>query len=268
MKKQVVLVFGATGMLGHQVLKTFRAHPGYDAFGVGGRIAPLSLATLFMAFKPDVVINCAGVTPRHADFDDYAKVYAANSVFPHKLHTFCVRHNARLIQISTDCVFLGNGGGYNEKNAPLALDLYGQSKLLGEIDAPDALTIRTSFIGHELEGRRHGLLEWYLAGEAFVVTGYSRSIFSGLTTNEFAKVLRDHIVPNDMLHGTLHVGGEPISKYDLLSAVQAVYNTEGAIAKGQGPAVDRSLDSSRLRMLTGYQAPSWLKMIREMHDAR
>lgn len=262
--KQIVMVLGAEGMLGHQVARVFKEHPGYKTIPVAGH-APQGQWHIFDEHSPDVVINCIGVTARHPDFADSSKVFAANSVLPHRLLAECTRIRARLIHISTDCVFLGDKGGYTEKDAPSAIDIYGISKMLGEVDAPNALTIRTSLIGPELHHQR-GLLEWFLA-QKDLVTGYRRSIFSGLTTLEFAKVLRDFIAPSPTLHGIFHVGGEAINKYDLLRQIHIAYGLTTILARGEGPAIDRSLDSRRFRVCTGYAVPSWHQMIREMHHA-
>ncbi len=129
----------------------------------------------------------------------------------------CESASARLLHISTDCVFSGERGNYSELDKPDAEDLYGRSKLLGEVSYPHAVTLRTSIIGHELNSR-HGLLEWFLSQNGRV-TGYSRAVFSGLPTCELARVVREYVVPNNDLNGIYHVAAEPISKYDLLQMI-------------------------------------------------
>jgi dTDP-4-dehydrorhamnose reductase len=240
-KKHTVVVLGSKGMLGHQVKRVFEQHPGYVTEGVSGSITNPKFV---MPTLPGTVINCIGVTPRSPRFDDQCTVFETNAVLPHKLHAECARSGVRLIHISTDCVFLGSRGNYSEKDK--------------------ALTIRTSLIGPELKGHKRGLLEWFLSQQD-VAVGYSHSIFSGLTTIELAKVLRDFIVPNPLLAGVMHVGGDAISKYDLLHTIQTAYQNDVKLACGSGPHVDRSLDSRAFRLLTGYAPPSWTQMIREMH---
>ncbi len=261
-----LFVIGPNGMLGHQVAKTFREHPGYNVTCISARTE--TLADIFEAYEPRVVINCAGIVPKNPDADDVVKLFDVNAVLPHRLHAECVRHNARLIHISTDCVFSGNDtADYTELDEPAPVDNYGWSKLAGEVvDSTNALTIRTSLIGPELGGNKRGLLEWFLS-QTEEVQGYANVFFSGLTTLEFASVLRDHIVPNTMLQGVLHVGGYPISKLELLQVIATVYNRPIAINQTADPYLNRSLDSRVFRTLTGYKPPTWREMIQEMHRA-
>lgn len=265
MKKQTVLVLGTRGMLGHQVLRAFNEHPGYVTGSIPTRVA--NWADDFEIINPDIVINCVGVVPRSPSYQNPTRLFEANAVIPHKLHAECRKHGARLIHVSTDCVFSGLRGNYSEKDKTEPQDLYGKSKLLGEVDASDAITIRTSLIGPETDDRQRGLLEWFLQQKG-LAAGYANAHFSGLTTLEFAKTLRDVIVPNPSLHGIFHVGGERISKYDLLGAIAAVYGKDITVAKSTTIEIDRSLDSNKFRLLTGYNAPSWLRMIMEMHNEK
>ncbi len=262
--KQTVVVLGSEGMLGHQVLKVFKEHPGYTTIGISGAL-PATLRWI-MPTSPGVVINCIGMVPQNGQFNDIDKVYATNALLPHRLQAECQECGVRLIHISTDCVFSGDAGeDYTEKHVPDPTDVYGKSKLLGEIDARNALTIRTSLIGPEPRHKR-GLLEWFLAqhGE---VPGYANAFFSGLTTLELAKVLRDHIVPNTPLQGLFHVGGPSISKFELLKCIEEEYGPNVAIEPVAEPRINRSLNSHRFRVCTGYQSPTWEQMIREMRSA-
>lgn len=264
MKKQTVLVLGAAGMLGHVVWRTFREHPGYLTLGNDTKLPNLPL--VFEQGKPDIVINCAGVVPRSLKCDNLTRLFEANAVLPHRLHAECRKIGARLIHISTDCVFSGLRGNYNEQDTTEPQDLYGKSKLLGEVDAKDAITIRTSLIGPELDDRKRGLLEWFLSQKG-LAGGYANAFFSGLTTLEFANVLRDHVVPNPLLGGIFHVGGDRISKYDLLCGLKAAYDLDVDVAKNNSLVIDRSLNSADFKILTGYKAPSWIRMILEMRNA-
>jgi dTDP-4-dehydrorhamnose reductase len=185
---------------------------------------------------------------------------------PHRLARLCELIGARLVHFSTDCVFDGAHGSYTESDRATADDVYGRSKLLGEVDAPHAVTLRTSMIGPEL-GSYQGLLEWFLAQKA-TVRGFRRAIFSGVTTLELARVVRDHILPRPDLRGVYHVGAEAISKFDLLTLIGRIYGHDVPIDPDDTFVIDRSLDSSRFRLATGYRAPSWSQMITEMRDSR
>jgi dTDP-4-dehydrorhamnose reductase len=175
----------------------------------------------------------------------------------------CRTAGARLIHISTDCVFDGKKGGYTEEEDSNATDLYGRTKFLGEVAYPHCITLRTSIIGHELKGDR-GLIEWFLAQEE-PIRGFKKAIFSGFPTIEIARIINDYIIPNDDLQGVYHVSSEPISKYELLRLVAQRYEKQIDIEPDDTVTIDRSLDSSRFRQATGYHPPSWPELVDNMY---
>lgn len=284
-KKTKVLVLGASGMLGNAVLRFFAQS---DAFSVVGsarssgvlRLLPPelrdqvvcgvdvensdSLARLFAQTRPDVVINCIGLVKQLAEADDPLAAIPINALLPHRLARLCDVANARLIHMSTDCVFSGARGMYREQDVSDAQDLYGRSKFLGEVDYPHAVTLRTSIIGHEL-GSAHGLVGWFLAQQG-PVKGFTRAVFSGLPTVELARVMRDFVVPNPELRGLYHVSAEPINKFELLKLVGQVYGRSTVVTPDDHLVIDRSLDSGRFRKITGYQPPEWPELVRRMHE--
>lgn len=217
--------------------------------------------------KPDVVINCVGIIKQLAASKDALASIAINSLFPHRLAQLCAAANARLIQISTDCVFSGNRGGYRETDLPDARDLYGRSKLLGEVDYPHAITLRTSIIGHEL-GRSVSLIDWFLNQPGPKVSGYRRAIYTGFPTVELARIMRDLVIPNPALHGLYHVSSRPISKFELLGLVGNIYGKQIEIIPDDSVTIDRSLDGSRFEQETGYSAPPWRDLVSQMHASR
>jgi dTDP-4-dehydrorhamnose reductase len=166
--------------------------------------------------------------------------------------------------MSTDCVFSGAKGMYTELDASDAKDLYGRSKYLGEVDYPNSVTLRTSIIGHELNGAR-SLIGWFIAQQGSV-SGFTKAVFSGLPTVELAKVIRDHVIPHPELRGLYHVSSEPINKFDLLTLVASAYGKSIDIKPDDRLVIDRSLDSSRFREATGYQPPAWSELVRRMHE--
>jgi dTDP-4-dehydrorhamnose reductase len=159
-------------------------------------------------------------------------------------------------------VFRGTIGNYTEAMTPDAEDLYGRSKLLGEVDNRDAITLRTSIIGREL-GTRNGLVEWFLAADG-PVRGFVHAIFSGLSTDELVRVIVRHVLPHPELSGVWHVSAAPISKLDLLLLVREAYGRKTEIEPDAALVLDRSLDSSRFRAATGYVPPSWPTLIQSM----
>lgn len=282
---RTALVLGASGMLGNAVLRFFAGSDGFRALGTvrserwrSMLPAPLrdavrvgvdvdsfdSVARCLAEARPDVVVNCVGVVKQLSDADDPLVAVPINSLLPHRLARACGDIGARLVHISTDCVFSGRKGGYLEADFADADDLYGRSKYLGEVDYPHAITLRTSIIGHELDGAR-SLIGWFLA-QSGTVKGYTRAVFSGLPTVELARVIRDFVVPNAELCGLYHVSAAPIAKYDLLRLVAAAYGKETMIVPDDSLVIDRSLDSSRFRAATGYRPPSWDSLVRSMHD--
>jgi len=280
-----VLVLGATGMLGHAVLRLFADSDGFDARGsarsgaaLGALRADLrarvqtgidverpdALARLFDDVRPQWVINCVGLVKQLTGAKDPLAALPINALLPHRVARLCSLVGARLVHVSTDCVFAGARGNYREDDPPDAQDLYGRSKLLGEVtDAVHAITLRTSIIGHELVSV-HGLVGWFLAQQGSV-RGYRRAVFSGLPTVELARVIRDHVLPAPALRGLYHVSAEPIDKLSLLQAVAREYGKAIEIVPDDQVVIDRSLDSRRFRSATGYTPPGWPELVRRMH---
>jgi dTDP-4-dehydrorhamnose reductase len=221
-----------------------------------------SLKGLFALAAPDVVINCVGVVKQLSVAADPLVAIPINSLLPHRLARLTGSMGARLIHISTDCVFLGTRGMYREDEPSDAISLYGRSKYLGEVSYSHTVTLRTSMIGHELADH-HGLVEWFLSRQGRV-NGFTRAIFSGLPTVELSRVIRDFVIPCQEMRGVYHVSAEPISKFDLLRLVAEVYEKKTEIVPDESLVVDRSLDSSRFRALTGYAPLSWPDMVRGM----
>ncbi len=223
-----------------------------------------SLSRLFAQANPDVVINCIGLVKQLDEANDPLAALPINALLPHRLVRLCDVVGARLIHISTDCVFNGARGMYREQDVSDAQDLYGRSKYLGEVDYPHAVTLRTSIIGHELSSAK-GLVGWFLAQQGSI-KGFRRAIFSGLPTVELARVIRDHVIPNPELHGLYHVSAEPISKFDLLKLIAKAYGKTIDITPDDNLVIDRSLNSARFYEATGYIPPPWALLVQSMRD--
>jgi dTDP-4-dehydrorhamnose reductase len=277
-----VLVLGATGLLGNAVFRSLSKMPGAEVTGtvrqetaralfdpaLGARLTvvgniedPAQQAALFDALHPDVVVNCVAVgRPAPADPMRSVAVYA---VLPQRLSQLCSRTGARFIQISSDGVFAGHRGAYTEADVPDADDVYGTSKLLGEVDAPHAVTLRTSIIGHELQGGS-GLLEWFLSQQG-ECRCFTRAIFSGFPTIVLADMIRDIVIPRPDLCGIYHVATRPISKFDLLLLVAGRYGKSINLIADDRPAPDRSLVADRFARATGYKPPDWPALVDAMY---
>ncbi|MFB9159913.1 dTDP-4-dehydrorhamnose reductase family protein [Chromobacterium violaceum] len=280
-----VLVLGASGMLGNAIFHSFSKNPAYQIHGVCRNLGKLPINTvwkkekilciedimsrehlyqIFNAVKPDVVINCIGIVKQLNSASDPLQCIPINSILPYMLADLCQTFSARLVHFSTDCVFSGKLGNYHESDFPDAKDLYGRSKLLGEVEYDNSITLRTSIIGRELNSA-HSLLDWFLSQE-HEVKGYRRAIFSGLPTTEIAKLLEDKILPNKKLSGLFHLSAEPINKYELLKYCTAIFDKKISITPDDTLVVDRSLNSNRLREEISYTPPSWPELLRDLKN--
>jgi dTDP-4-dehydrorhamnose reductase len=278
-----ILLMGSYGMLGHKLIQRLkidhdlygtckeirRGAPWYSILDDGRLIAGVqaekieTVARALIKSKPDVVINCVGIVKQSQAAADPIASITVNSLFPHLLARECSSHDARLIHFSTDCVFSGKKGMYSVNDSADPEDLYGRTKLLGEVGGKASLTIRSSLIGREL-GTRNGLLEWFLAQRGKSVKGYKNAIFSGFTTLEMSNVISMILKEHENLTGIWHIASNPISKYDLLSLINREMDLGIQIEPEDSVVCDRSLDGSAFSSLTGYRPPSWNDMIKEM----
>lgn len=278
-----VLVLGASGMLGHVVFRYFSERTGCETFGTLRSASSLaflamsqherlitgvdveqfdSLTAVLARVKPTVIINCVGLVKQLATANDPLLALPINALLPHRLARLSAMLNARLVHISTDCVFSGQLGCYTEQDDSDAKDLYGRSKFLGEVtDCSHVVTLRTSIIGHELNSQ-HGLLEWFLAQQGSV-KGYQKAIFSGLPTVELARVIAEYVLPNE-LSGLYHVASTPINKFELLHLFQRQYSQTINILPNSELVIDRSLNAEKFVKATAYQCPDWESLIYQM----
>lgn len=278
-----VLVLGATGMLGHVLLRVLSAYADLDIVGtardpalaallphtlarrmeiVPDLTSPGALEVLIERTKPNAVINCAGTVKQRLSPGGEAEAVALNALLPHRLARLGKAAGFRLVQISTDCVFSGTRGAYTECDLPDPADFYGRSRLLGELAAPNTITLRTSLIGPGLIPGA-GLLDWFL-GSSGPVDGYAAAFFSGLPTVEFAHIVASRVLPRPALAGVWHVSAARISKLELLRQVAAEWHLNTQIRPSFEVVVDRSLDSTRFASATGYIAPPWPELIASM----
>jgi dTDP-4-dehydrorhamnose reductase len=226
------------------------------------------LTTVLHETAPRWIINCVGIIKQRPEAENRHVSVGVNAFLPHMLAAWCEEHHARLIHISTDCVFSGRDGNYTEESPSDAIDIYGKSKFLGETDdcEPAAITLRTSIIGRELIGPTHGLIEWFLSQSGQRVRGFRKAIFSGLTTQELARVILGLIERSEPLAGLYQVAAQPINKYDLLLKFQERFQTDAVIAPHDDFVCDRSLNPKRFHSKTGYVAPSWDELLAEVAD--
>jgi dTDP-4-dehydrorhamnose reductase len=282
-----VIIFGIDGLIGSTLFKELSSHRHIELYGttrsrfskslrkpeIQSRILlnidasnVSNIRSVCEKLKPNLLINCIGITKHVIEKYTSAQVKDINSNFPFELLRISNLIESRLVQISTDCVFSGVNGNYNETDVPDAIDLYGQSKFHGEIISDNTLTIRTSTIGHE-EHSKFGLLEWFLSQDK-VCDGYTKAIFSGLTTIELARILEKYVIFNLDLNGLYHIGTSNISKFDLLNLISKIYHKKIMIEPDNSISINRSLDSTKFIKLTGYNPPNWEELIFSMYKSR
>ena len=280
-----VLVLGASGMIGSALIRVLSERRDYEVWGTvrAERVKQFFSASiahnlvedvdlenydvllrLLKQLRPDVIVNCAGLTKHKPEADDPLITIPINTLMPHRLVKLCNLIGARLIHISTDCVFSGEKGEYVESDFADARDIYGKSKALGEINYPNTITLRTSTIGHELNST-YGLLEWFLSQDKSC-KGYSRAIFSGVPTIVLAQIIRDVVIPYKALSGIYHVSAKSINKHELLKLIAKVYGKSIQITDDDSLAIDRSLNADKFYAATGYVAPEWPELIRIMYN--
>jgi dTDP-4-dehydrorhamnose reductase len=278
-----IMVIGGDGMLGHSLLSGLsRAHEvcvtvrrdlaEYETFGPFHRGNTydsvdvrdiVRVAEVVGDFRPEAIVNAAGIVKQREEARRAIPSIEVNALFPHRLAVVARAAGARLIHVSTDCVFSGGRGRYRESDAPDPVDVYGRTKLLGEVADEGCLTLRTSIIGLELTSKR-GLVEWALS-QSGEVRGYRRAIYSGVTTSELTRLVDNLLERHPKLHGVWHVASEPISKYDLLRALFGKVGRPGvSVVPDDDVFCDRSLDGSAFNEATGYRPMSWDDMLEEL----
>ena len=280
-----VLIFGVTGMLGSCMYKYFSNLNEFRVIGVLRNVNKKSffnenpnsrlinfdnynnfpkLEKFIKNMQPDYVINCLGVIKQKINETNPETTLFINSYLPHLIDKLSSIHNFKLIHFSTDCVFDGHAGLYKEDDIPLPQDFYGLSKLLGELETKNTLTIRTSIIGHELEST-YSLVNWFLSSRNSV-QGFTNAIYSGFPSVEIARIIHKFIIPNKSLSGIYNLSSNPISKYELLKIISKQYKHNIDIVSDETVVIDRSLDATLFNMKTKYVCPSWPKLIQDMFE--
>ena len=275
-----ILVLGANGMIGNSIFNVLSKNKELNVYGTvrkkgnldyylhPEKIIPNLDVTkkeefhkFLINFEPEIVINCIGIT-KHNEKKNHELFLNVNSTFSHNLKNFGDKLKFKIIHLSSDCVFSGKKGNYNEKDYPDSNEIYGVSKFLGEITSDPHLTIRTSIVGHELE-TSFGLLEWFLSqkGEC---KGFKQAYFSGVTTLFLGNIIGKIILEKPNLSGLFHLSGEKISKFDLLKLFSKYYSKEIKIIPDKDLKIDRSLDSRRIYKALNIKSLSWEEMLSEM----
>ena len=280
-----ILIIGASGMIGHYLFGYLSQKKKYQIYGFVRNKRVLkdnkflfnhknileveilrnnNLKKIILDLQPEIIINCSGIVKQNPLIRNIPLSIELNSIFPHNLNLICKEIDCRLIQLSTDCVFSGIKGNYKETDLPDPNDIYGRSKLLGELDYKNCITIRTSFIGPELVNN-WGLLSWFLS-QKNKVKGFKNAIYSGLTTLEISKVINNFIITNNSLNGLYHISSNPIDKFSLLRIINQTYGKNLNIEPDYLSKSDKSLNSLKFQNETGYKPIEWEDAIRELKN--
>ena len=286
MSEGKILILGATGMLGHVMWQrlsqvfpdTFatirherREYRRFGIFEHGNIISGVDalekdvVRGVLKGLRPAFVINCIGVTKRYITDANVTECICLNTELPHRLAQWCKPLGTRVLTFSTDCVFDGTRGNYKDTDSTNATDIYGKTKALGELRYENTLTIRSSFIGRELQNGTE-LLEWFLSQDGKQVSGFRKAMYSGITTLEMSRVVVDIIRNHSHLYGLYNVSGQKISKYDLLEKIRNHFDVDIDVVADDSVVCDRSLDSSEFRKITGYEPPEWDAALKELAE--
>lgn len=279
-----IMIFGANGMIGHRVLSALRSHQDLDVYGVIRKESSnyknynlfnqniyekievmnwSQVEKILENLKPDIIVNALGITIRKQEIADLELALNINSFFPKRLQRWAQGNNARVIQLSTDCVFDGASGQYLETSQTSAIDNYGRSKYLGELEGENALTLRFSCIGRELDAHTE-LLDWFLFQKSKSIKGYSNAMYSGLTSTVIAKEICRIIREFPNLNGIYQLSSDPISKYDLLCLAKTHFKLDVEIEKFDNYVSDKTLNCDKYKKATGFKPASWDEMMREL----
>jgi len=266
-----ILILGSDGMLGH-VVKMYFEEKDYDVvcttrrdekselyFNITNSVGEIE--RIIKRVKPDVVINCIGILNKVAD-EHKALAILINSYLPHYLDEISVENNFKLIHVSTDCVFDGKTGNYDEMSIPNETNMYGRSKALGEVINDRSVTLRTSIVGPDINENGIGLFKWFMEQEG-EVGGYDRVLWTGITTIWFARCMEMAIENN--LTGLHHcVNNDVISKYDLLVLFKKYFNKD--IVINHNPDVESKKTLIRTNKSFDFGIPSYDDMIKDMRE--
>lgn len=264
-----ILVLGKTGMLGH-VVYTYFKEQGNEVYGTTLEKGPLyydaytnmeGIEKIIEEVKPEVVINCIGILNQVCDTNKPLAI-KLNSLLPHYMDSISEKYNFKFIHVSTDCVYEGTKGKYNESTPPDATSFYGRTKALGEVINNRNVTLRTSIVGPDANPKGIGLFQWFTNQER-TVGGYTKVIWTGVTTIELAKQIEVAIENN--LTGLNHVvNNDFISKHDLLVLFKKYFNKNIEITKNDTVVSEKTL--VRTEASYKFNIPSYDQMIKEMQE--
>lgn len=214
--------------------------------------------------NPDVIINACGITIRRGVEVSIKNSIILNSALPHFLNEWVTTNNKRLIHFSTDCVFSGKKGDYEDNDIKDATDIYGLTKSMGEvIDSTFTITLRGSMIGRELENKTE-LFEWFLKQHNTTINGFSEVIYSGITSVKMADIVLNIIYNFPNLSGLFNVSSKAISKFDLLTLCNDYFKVDAFIKNDNSYSSNKNLISNKLFNELNMVQPAWNDLIKQL----
>jgi dTDP-4-dehydrorhamnose reductase len=279
--KKNILLLGSDGMIGHQILfgllkkkNLIHAHfknkkSKHDFLKSKNTIFHFleitedNIEEFLAGINPDIIINAVGVTTRREKESTINQIKFINSLLPNILNKWSEKHNCRLIHFSTDCVFSGKKGKYKENDITDAIDVYGKTKSLGEVNSDHCLTLRSSMIGFELNNKTE-LLEWVFKNKNKTINGFSNVIYSGITTLVMSEIVIKIIYEFPDLVGIYNISSAPLSKYSLLKKINDIFDLNIKVESVESKSSDKSLESSSFYNKTGIKITCWDSMLIEL----
>ena len=282
-----ILILGLSGMLGHKLFSYLQKQNTYELYATTTtnfeiehpNFKIVNKKNIFFSktqnidffkkkitdIKPDLVINCIAILKESFFYLNPLKFIEINTVLPLQISELSKIFGFRFIHFSTDILYADTNKLSCENDKITLEGPYAASKFLGEVKNNNSLTIRTSIIGHQLNNK-NSLVEWFLSYRGETVNGYSNVIYSGLPTTEISKIIHEKIIPNVNLKGIINISSNPISKFELLKKIKKYYNKKVKINIDNSAISNRSLDSNLFSNKTGYLAPDWDVLVKEMFN--
>ena len=273
-----ILILGADGMIGHKMAQSLshfdlylnsRSHSNYlQEYFPNSTLSNFDflnqkIEDLLEKTSPDYIINAVGITIRRGASDNYETIFL-NSQLPKKIDFWCKENKKKQIHFSTDCVFSGDKGNYNDLDLPDTKDNYGKSKGEGEINSKSTLTIRSSMIGREIYNKTE-LLEWVISNKNKKIKGFDNVIYSGVTTFWMSKTVNEIIKNYPDLYGIYNISSPPISKYNLITIINTYFNLNIEIERDSSYYSNKSLNSDRFFSETNFKKPNWDEMLSNLY---
>jgi dTDP-4-dehydrorhamnose reductase len=268
-----ILVLGASGMAGHVISLSF-IESGHDVFtfsrnsfkfgnNIIGDLTNIDfLANVIKKGNYNAIINAAGILNKNAELNK-SQAVLINSYLPHYLSEITSSLKTKIIHMSTDCVFSGDKGSYNESSLRDGISFYDRTKALGEIENDKDLTFRNSIVGPDLNKNGIGLFNWFMQ-QGGKINGYTKAIWTGVSTITLAKAMKKAIEEN--LTGVYHlVNNKKISKHELLKLFNKYLRDEKiTILQDDKFQIDKSLINNREDFL--FKVPSYEEMVIEIKE--